>query len=80
MNAQKTSLDMGTGRGQLVHVVAEHANIIIRCLNEGDHPLESESGNAHIHLVLVLKDDSSLGLAKLKVNSIIESLALNLRV
>ena len=80
MNAQKTSLDMGTGRGQLVHVVAEHANIIIRCLNEGDHPLESEPGKAHIHLVLILKDDSNLGLAKLKVKTIIESLAPDIRV
>lgn len=80
MNAQKASLDMGTGRGQLVHVVAESANIIIRCLNEGNDPLKSEPGKAHIHMVLILKDDSSLGLAKLKVNMIIESLAPDLRV
>lgn len=79
INAQKASLDMGTGRGQLVHVVAESANIIIRCLNEGNHPLESEPGKAHIHLVLILRDDSSLGLAKLKVNMVIESLAPDLR-
>lgn len=74
-NAQKASLDMGTGRGQLVHVEAEHAHIIVRCLNEGNDPLKSESGKAHIHLVLVLNSESSLGLAKLKVGSAINSLA-----
>lgn len=74
-NAQKASLDMGAGRGQLVHVEAEKAHIIVRCLNEGNDPLKSEPGKAHIHLVLVLNSESSLGLAKLRVNSIIGTLA-----
>lgn len=80
MNAQKASLDMGTGRGQLVHVEAEHAHIIVRCLNEGTDPLKSQPGKAHIHLVLVLTSESSLGLAKLKVSSLIQQLADEVRV
>lgn len=79
MNAQKASLEMGTGRGQLVHIVAEKAHILVRCLNEGNDPIKSEPGKAHIHLVLILKDDSSIGLAKMKVNSIIEDVAPQLR-
>ena len=75
MNAQKASLEMGTGRGQLVHVEAEHAHIIVRCLNEGTDPLKSQPGKAHIHLVLFLTTDSSIGMAKMKVGSIIQSLA-----
>jgi response regulator RpfG family c-di-GMP phosphodiesterase len=79
-NAQKASLDMGAGRGQLVHVEAEKAHIIVRCLNEGNDPLKSEPGKAHIHLVLVLSSDASIGLAKLKVNSIIGTLAPDFRL
>ncbi len=75
MNAQKASLDMGTGRGQLVHVEAEHAHIIVRCLNEGTDPLKSQPGKAHVHLVLVLSSDASIGLAKMKINSVIQSVA-----
>ncbi len=75
MNAQKASLEMGTGRGQFVHIEAEKAHIFVRCLNEGTDPLKSQPGKAHIHLVLVLTDDSSIGLAKMKINSIIASLA-----
>ncbi|WP_243304591.1 response regulator [Geothrix oryzisoli] len=75
MNAQKASLDMGTGRGQQVHVEAEHAHILVRCLNEGTDPLRSQPGKAHIHLVLILKSDSSIGMAKLKINSVIAKLA-----
>ncbi len=75
MNAQKASLEMGTGRGQFVHIEAEKAHIFVRCLNEGTDPLKSQPGKAHIHLVLVLTDDSSIGLAKMKINSIIEALA-----
>jgi len=58
MNAQKASLEMGTGRGQLVHVEAENAHIIVRCLNEGTDPLKSQPGKAHIHLVLFLTSDA----------------------
>lgn len=75
MNAQKASLDMGTGRGQQVHVEAEHAHFLVRCLNEGTDPLRSQPGKAHIHLVLILKSDSSIGMAKLKINSVIAKLA-----
>ena len=75
MNAQKASLEMGTGRGQLVHVEAEHAHIIVRCLNEGTDPLKSQPGKAHIHLVLFLTTDASIGLAKMKVNSMIQGCA-----
>ena len=80
MNAQKASLDMGTGRGQLVHVEAEHAHIIVRCLNEGTDPLRSQPGKAHIHLVLILTSEASLGLAKMKVGKIIETLAEDFRM
>ncbi len=74
MNAQKASLDMGTGRGQLVHIEAENAHILVRCLNEGKDPLASEPGKAHIHLVLIMNSES-IGMAKLKIGKIIESLA-----
>jgi DNA-binding response OmpR family regulator len=80
MNAQKASLDMGTGRGQLVHVEAEHANIIVRCMNEGTDPLKSQPGKAHVHLVLVLTSDASIGLAKMKVGAIIQQLAEEFRM
>ncbi len=75
MNAQKASLEMGTGRGELVHVEAEHAHIIVRCLNEGTDPLKSQPGKAHVHLVLFLTTDASIGMAKMKVGSIIQSCA-----
>ncbi len=80
LNAQKASLDMGTGRGQLVHVEAENAHFLVRCLNEGSDPLKSQPGKTHIHMVLILKDDSSIGMAKLKVAKIIADLADEFRI
>jgi CheY-like chemotaxis protein len=80
MNAQKASLDMGTGKGEQVHIQAEHAQILVRCLNEGTDPLKSQPGKAHIHLVLVLKDESSIGMAKMKINKGIELLAADFRI
>jgi len=79
LNAQKASLEMGAGKGQLVHVQAEKAHIIVRCLNEGSDPVNTEPGKAHIHLVLALSDDTSIGLAKMKIDSIIASLAAEFR-
>lgn len=74
-NAQRASLEMGTGRGEQVHVQAEHAHILVRCLNEGSDPLKSETGKAHIHLVLALASGDAIGLAKMRINTVIEKLA-----
>ena len=79
LNAQKASLEMGTGRGQQVHVEAEKAHVLARCLNEGTDPIRSQPGKAHIHLVLILKHDASLGLAKMRMNSVVEKLAEDFR-
>jgi len=79
INSQKASLEMGTGRGQQVHVEAEKAHILVRCLNEGTDPLKSQPGKAHIHLVLVLKNDASIGMAKLKISSAVQKLAEDFR-
>lgn len=79
MNAQKASLEMGTGRGQQVHVEAENAHILVRCLNEGTDPLKSMPGKAHIHLVLILKSDASIGMAKLRINSGITAMGADFR-
>ncbi|MGQ9495864.1 MAG: response regulator [Thermoanaerobaculaceae bacterium] len=75
LNAQKASLEMGTGKGQMVHVEAENAHILARCLNEGNDPVKTEPGKAHIHMVAIFKSDANLGLAKLKMNSIVTGLA-----
>ena len=80
MNAQKASLEMGTGRGQQVHIEADSSNILVRCLNEGTDPLRSQPNKAHIHLVVVLKSDAAIGMAKLRVNSVIQKLAEDFRM
>ncbi|MBI4956514.1 MAG: response regulator [Myxococcales bacterium] len=79
MNAQKASLEMGAGRGQLVHIEGEKAHILVRCLNEGTDPLKSQPQRAHIHTVLVLKADASLGMAKLKLGQVVDKLAEDFR-
>ena len=79
MNAQKATIEMGAGRGQQVHVEGEKAHILARCLNEGTDPLASQPGKAHIHLVLALKDDSAIGLAKMRLNSVAAKVAPDFR-
>lgn len=79
LNAQKASLEMGAGRGQQVHIEGERAHVLARCLNEGSDPLKSQPGKAHIHMVVLLKNDASIGLAKLRMNSVIEKLAEDFR-
>lgn len=80
MNAQKACLEMGAGRGQQVHVEGEKAHIIARCLNEGSDPLKSQPGKAHIHCVVALTSDASLGLAKLRLNQIVGKIADDFRL
>ncbi len=80
MNAQKASLEMGAGRGQQVHIEGEKAQILARCLNEGTDPLKSMPGKAHIHMVVALTSDASIGMAKLRMNSVIDKLAEDFRM
>ena len=68
--AQKASLEMNSGKGEMVHIQAEKAHILARCGNEGTDPVRSEPGKAHVHLVMVLANDDSIGLAKLRMQSV----------
>jgi predicted regulator of Ras-like GTPase activity (Roadblock/LC7/MglB family) len=80
MNAQKACLEMGAGRGQQVHIDGEKAQVLCRCLNEGTDPLKSQPGKAHIHMVIALTTDSSIGMAKLRMNQAIASMADEFRI
>jgi predicted regulator of Ras-like GTPase activity (Roadblock/LC7/MglB family) len=80
VNAQKTAIDMGFGRCQFTYIHTEKALILLRCLNEGRNPLRAEPGKCHIHLVLLVDNPDSLGIAKLEINKVIESLAEDFRM
>ncbi len=80
MNAQKACLEMGAGRGQQVHVEGEKAHILARCLNEGTDPLKSQPGKAHIHVVVALTSDASLGLAKMRMTQMATKIADDFRL
>jgi len=79
LNAQKASLEMGAGRGQLIHIEADRAHILARCVNEGKDPVKSEPGKAHYHMILLLANDNAIGMAKLRLNQVAESMAPELR-
>ncbi len=80
LSAQKASVEMGVGRGKLVHVETDTAHILARCLNEGNDPVKTEAGKAHIHMVIALNNDHGIGMAKLKIEKLINSLADDFRM
>ncbi|MBU2590429.1 MAG: response regulator [Nitrospinota bacterium] len=80
MNAKKVSTEMGLGMGDFVHVETEQAHIIVECFNEGTDHFKTQPGKAHVNLVLILKGDASIGLAKMKVTSILQHIASELRI
>ncbi|CAK8714301.1 hypothetical protein KKHLCK_03360 [Candidatus Electrothrix laxa] len=77
--AEKASRDMGFGRSQFTFMHTEKALVLARCLNEGKNPLGPEPGKCHIHLVLLVDNPNSFGIAKLEISKVIESLAENFR-
>ncbi|MGR0481293.1 MAG: roadblock/LC7 domain-containing protein [Candidatus Electronema sp. V4] len=80
VHSQKTSLDMGFGRCQFTYIHTEKALVLARCLNEGRNPLRAEPGKCHIHLILLFDNPDSLGIAKLEINKVIQSLAEDFRM
>ena len=79
-NIHKASLDMGFGRAQFTYIQTEKTLILLRCLNEGKNPLRAEPGKCHIHLILMVDNPDSLGIARLEINRVIESLAEDFRM
>jgi len=80
VNAQKASQDMGAGSCEMIHIETDRIHILVRCLNEGKDPFKVHPGKAHIHMVLVLSSEAGIGLAKLKMASVIKSLADDFRI
>jgi len=79
LEAQKSTDVMGVGRGDMVHIAAPQANILARCYNENPDLHTGEPGKAHVHVVLVLDDDTNLPWAKMKLEQIIEEVASDFR-
>jgi predicted regulator of Ras-like GTPase activity (Roadblock/LC7/MglB family) len=77
--AEKASRDMGFGRSHFIFMHTEKTLVLARCLNEGKNPLGPEPGKCHIHLVLLIDNPSSFGIAKLEISKVIESLAEDFR-
>jgi CheY-like chemotaxis protein/predicted regulator of Ras-like GTPase activity (Roadblock/LC7/MglB family) len=75
LKAQKTTEIMGVGRGNMVHIQAPKAQIVTRCLNEATDFSATNSGRAHIHMVLVIEAEGSLAMGKMKMDAVIQELA-----
>lgn len=80
INIHKTSCEMGFGSCPFAYIHTKKALVLLRCLNEGKNPLRAESGKAHIHLVLLVDKPESLGIAKLEMAEVIQSLAEDFRL
>ncbi len=79
LKAQKATGLMDVGRGQIVHIEAPKAHIFARCLNENADFSATEAGKAHVHIVLLIEKDGNLAMAKIKLGSVIQEVAVAFR-
>lgn len=79
LKAQKATDVMNVGRGKVVHIDAPNAHIIARCHNESDSFDETTAGKAHIHMVMLLKKEGNLAMAKIKLDSLVNEIAAEFR-
>jgi predicted regulator of Ras-like GTPase activity (Roadblock/LC7/MglB family) len=79
LKAQKSTDVMGVGRGQLVHIEAPKAHVLARCLNESTDYSATTAGRAHVHMIVVLDQEGNLGMAKMRLESIIQEIAEHFR-
>jgi DNA-binding response OmpR family regulator/predicted regulator of Ras-like GTPase activity (Roadblock/LC7/MglB family) len=79
LKAQKATDIMNVGRGQVVHVESPEAHVIARCLNENASFSTTESGKAHIHMVVLLSKDANLAMGKMRLESVIHEVAESFR-
>ena len=79
LKAQKATDVMNVGRGNVVHIEAPKAHVFARCLNENTDFSKTESGKAHIHVVMLLAKDANLAMGKIKLESITQEVASSFR-
>ncbi len=79
LKSQKTTDIMGVGRGNMIHITAPKANILVRCLNENTDFAANEPGRAHVHMVLVITPEGNVALGKMRLEKVILELAPALR-
>jgi len=72
--AEKASAKLGTGAVDMVYIEGEHGHVIVKCRYEGADQLIHEPGKAHVHIIVFLSPDANVGLARIKMKSIIEKL------
>lgn len=60
---------------RLRNVEAEAGHVLALALNDGENPFTTEPGKLHVHLVVALRADCNLGLAKMTASSVIRPLA-----
>lgn len=75
LKAQKVIDRMEAGRALQVHIEAPDFHVIACCLNESTEPEPTSSGQAHLHMVLILETEGNLTMGKMKLQSIIHELA-----
>jgi len=74
-NAQKASQEIDIGSCKMIHIETDRIHLLARCLNEGRDSFNAYSDKVHIHMVLMLSCEAGIGLAKMKMASVIKSLA-----
>jgi DNA-binding response OmpR family regulator len=79
LKSQKTTDIMGVGRGNMIHIVAPKANILVRCLNENTDFAANEPGRAHVHMMLIIEPEGNIALAKMRLEKAIQEAAPELR-
>ncbi len=78
-NAQRASLEMGAGHTSTIHIEAPGAQILAITYNEAPDSMRTVPGKAHFNLIMELASDSGIGLAKMRLESIVQELVPDLR-
>jgi predicted regulator of Ras-like GTPase activity (Roadblock/LC7/MglB family) len=64
------------GRGRFSQIQTDQVNILLYSYNEGSSAVVAEDGKLHFHTVLLLEQDSSVGMAKLKLKKFVRAAAM----
>ena len=72
--AEKASAEMGVGPVSIVHVECESGHVIVKCHYESADQLIPEPGKAHVHIIMLLSTQANIGLAKVKMEAVIDKL------
>ena len=75
MNTQKAADELNVGAGNRTIITTNEATIITQTYNEGENPVQEDSGKVQFNIIAIFEQEIQLAVTKMKIDKIVYEIA-----